>query len=60
LPQALSERFRKRAQEFRLAAETAATEGGRRVLLESAKRWEEIARQWEAWEALGGEPPKAS
>ena len=60
MSQALSERFHKRAEEFRLAAETAETEAGRRVLLESARRWEEIARQWRAWETVGGEPPNAS
>jgi hypothetical protein len=56
MPRALSERFQLRAEEARIAAEQAVGAGGRRILLEAAARWEQMARQWEAWEALGSEP----
>jgi hypothetical protein len=57
-PKVLSERFHLRAEEARSAAEHASG-AGRRVLLEAAARWEQMARQWEAWEALGSEPSNA-
>jgi hypothetical protein len=57
-PKALSERFHLRAEEARKAAKHASGAAGR-VLLEAAARWEQMARQWEAWEALGGEASNA-
>jgi hypothetical protein len=58
VPKALSERFHLRAEEARNAAEQASG-AGRRVLLEAAARWEQMARQWEAWEMLGSEASRA-
>jgi hypothetical protein len=45
----LSEKFRDRAKQDRLAAEQASSPTGRRAFLGTAEQWDRLATQWEAW-----------
>ena len=53
MPKLLSDEFRDRAEQDRLAAARTSTPTERRALLEAAEQWERLAGQWETWAALG-------
>jgi hypothetical protein len=52
MPKLLSDGFRDRAEQDRLAAARTSTPAERRALLEAAEQWERLAGQWETWVAL--------